>query len=45
MKHALMVIGGWPGHTPEESADVSTTESEAIKVQSGTTGLEPEKNL
>jgi len=22
MKHALMVIGGWPGHTPEESADV-----------------------
>ena len=22
MKNALMVIGGWPGHTPEKSADV-----------------------
>ena len=22
MKHALMVIGGWPGHTPEKSADM-----------------------
>ena len=22
MKHALMVVGGWEGHTPEQSADV-----------------------
>ena len=22
MKHALMVVGGWDGHTPEQSADV-----------------------
>ena len=25
MKHALMVVGGWEGHTPEKSADVFTT--------------------
>ncbi|MBT4942561.1 MAG: hypothetical protein HON31_00925 [Chloroflexi bacterium] len=24
MKQALMVVGGWPGHTPEKSADVFT---------------------
>ena len=33
-----------PDTVSEESADVSTTEGESIKVQSGTTGLEPEND-
>ncbi|MBG99717.1 MAG: 30S ribosomal protein S2 [Solibacterales bacterium] len=34
-----------PDTVSEESADVSTTEGESIKVQSGTTGLEPGNDL